>query len=344
MARAGRTPIIRAMTRTAVLAFLSLAVLALALGCAVQPRAHWMEVGEGAHRFGWDPTWSRLSTTLEPGNTHGGVVVDARGRIYLNTDSARAVMVFEPDGRIVDAWGADLAGGLHGMTLDRDGKSLWLVHIGRHEILRATLDGEILFRRGFPQESGKYESAGQFAPTGVAVAPNGDVYVADGYGLGFVNRFRADGTWVQCWGGAGAEPGQFHTPHGIALDTRCTPNQLIVADRENGRLQTFTLDGALTGVISGMLRRPCGVAVHGELLAVPDLAGRVTLLDGNNELLAQLGDQPDEGKRANNGVPRKDWIDGQFVSPHGLAWGARGDLFVLDWVSQGRFTHLAPLR
>lgn len=323
---------------------------ALALGCVMADSgggspSRWTQVGEGAWRFGWDPRWSPLSELLEPGNTHGGVLVDPAGRIYVNTDSSRAVLVFEPDGRIVDAWGGgELAGGLHGMTLDRDGKSVWLVHIGRHEILRATLDGEILFRRGYPQESGKYENANQFAPTGVAVAPGGDVYVADGYGMGYVHRFRPDGTWVQCWGGGGKEPGKFQTPHGIALDTRCTPNQLIVADRENGRLQTFTLDGELTGVIEGMLRRPCGAAVHGDLVAVPDLAGRVTLLGKNNELLAQLGDQPDEGKRANNGVPRSDWAEGQFISPHGLAWDARGNLYVQDWVSQGRITRLARSR
>jgi len=319
---------------------------ALALGCAMSGSSAggWLQLGEGDYTYGWDPRWSRQSQLLEPGNTHGGVQVDGAGRIYVNTDSARAVMVFEPDGRIVDAWGGELAGGLHGMTLDRDGQSLWLVHIGRHEVLRASLDGKILFRRGYPQESGKYESAGQFAPTGVAVGPDGDVYVADGYGLGFIHRFRADGTWVQCWGGGGKEPGKFQTPHGIALDTRRTPNELIVADRENGRLQTFTLDGELTGVIEGMLRRPCGAAVHGDLVAVPDLAGRVTLLGKDNQLLAQLGDQPDEGKRANNGVPRSDWADGQFISPHGLGWDAQGNLYVQDWVAQGRISRLAKTK
>lgn len=324
----------------------ALGVGALVLGCALAApgSASWLRVGEGEWRFGWDPNWSQLSRLLEPGNTHGGVVVDGQGRILVNTDGARAVMVFAPDGRLTDAWGGELAGGLHGMTLDRGGEALWLVHTGRHELLRATLGGEVLFRRGWPQESGQYENAGQFNPTGVTVGPDGDVYVADGYGLGFVHRFHPDGTWVQCWGGRGTEPGKFQTPHGIALDTRTTPNRLIVADRENGRLQLFSLDGALLEVVQGMLRRPCGAAVRGDVVAVPDLAGRVTLLGRNNELLAQLGDQPDEGKRANNGVPRADWLDGQFVSPHGIAWGPNGDLYVQDWVAQGRFTHLARLR
>jgi hypothetical protein len=332
-----------------------LAAGALLLGCALAETsrpanssasvpADWLRLDAGPQAFAWDPAWSRLSTLLEPGNTHGGIVVDASGRIYVNTDGPRAVMVFTPDGRITDAWGSELAGGLHGMTLDRDGQSLWLVHTGRHEILRTTLDGRILFRRGYPQESGQYEKAEHFNPTGVAVGPDGDVYVADGYGLGFIHRFRPEGTWVQCWGGRGAEPGKFNTPHGIALDPRVTPHRLIVADRENGRLQLFSLDGQLLEIVQGMLRRPCGAAVHGDLLAVPDLAGRVTLLGRDNQLLTQLGDQPDEGKRANNGVPRGDWRDGQFVSPHGLGWGADGALYVQDWVSQGRFTRLVPTR
>lgn len=332
------------MKPRAAIPFLILAGAALALGCAVQGRSAWIPVGEGEARFGWDPRWSKLSGNLEPGNTHGGVVVDRRGRVYVNTDGKRAVMVLDRDGRIVDAWGAELAGGLHGMCLAPGGEELWLVHTGRSEVLRATLEGEILFRRGWPQESGKYDKAEQFRPTGVAVAPNGDVYVADGYGRGFVHQFRADGTWVRCWGGGGTEPGKFRTPHGIALDARGAEPRLVVADRENGRLQWFTLDGELVEVVSGMLRRPCGASIRGEVLAVPDLAGRVTLLDGQNRLIAHLGDQPDESKRANNGVPRADWLDGEFVAPHGLAWGAGGDLYVLDWVSQGRFARLAPLR
>jgi sugar lactone lactonase YvrE len=307
---------------------------ALLLGCVLAPvpTSTWTRVGGGAWSYAWDPRWSGLSA------------VDGAGRVYVNTDGPRAVLIFEADGRPVGAWGSELAGGLHGMALDRDGRSLWLVHTGRHELLRATLDGVVTFRRGWPQESGQYEKAEHFNPTGVAVGPDGDLYVADGYGLGFVHRFRADGTWVRCWGGGGSEPGRFHTPHGIALDTRTEPNRLIVADRENGRLQIFDLDGQLLEIVQGMLRRPCGAAVRGDLVAVPDLAGRVTLLDRENRLLAQLGDQPDEGKRANNGVPRGEWRDGQFISPHGLAWGANGDLYVQDWLAQGRFTRLAKLR
>lgn len=338
------TPILPRMDLRAAVPTAALALAAVALGCAMQGRGSWIEVGAGAARFGWDPRWSRLSNTLEPGNTHGGVVVDRRGRIYVNTDGGRAVMVLERDGSIVDAWGGELGGGLHGMCLAPGGEELWLVHTGRHELLRATLEGRILFRRGWPEESGQYERAEQFRPTGVAAAPDGDVYVADGYGLGFIHQFKPDGTWVRCWGGGGTEPGRFRTPHGIALDGRSGAPRLVVADRENGRLQWFTLEGELIEVVAAGLRRPCGAAVRGEVLAVPDLSGRVTLLDRQHRLIAHLGEQPDEAKRANNGVPRADWLDGQFVAPHGLAWGANGDLYVLDWVSQGRFARLAPIR
>ena len=89
-----------------------------------------------------------------------------------------------------------------------------------------------------------------------------------------------------------------------------------------------------------MLRRPCKIQQHGEFLVVPDLAGRVTILDGDNQLVTQLGDNPDPSLRAVNGVPRESWVDGEFLAPHSAAWDAHGNLYVMDWNALGRITKL----
>ena len=322
---------------------LLLPALALALGCvmAAQPSPNsWPRTGDGSWTYAWQPGWMNLPDGVETGNTHGCVALDSAGRVYLNTDSARAVMVFAPDGTFLRAFGEDLARGLHGMEITGEGaeERLWLTHTGRHEVLQATLEGEILWRLPWPEESGLYGSAGEYKPTSVAVAPDGRFWVADGYGKGWVHAYSPDRKWLQAFGGPGKEPGKFRTPHGITWDEEI--GRLVVADRENRRLQVFTSDGKLDRVVDSDLRRPCHVDAGPHGWAVAELAGRVSLLDREGNALARLGDQPDPDLRAKNGIPRDQWKDGEFLSPHCAAWGPGGDVWVVDWNAKGRLTRL----
>jgi hypothetical protein len=93
--------------------------------------------------------------------------------------------------------------------------------------------------------------------------------------------------------------------------------------------------------VIGGLRRPCGVEQSGEYLVVPDLAGRVTILDGKNEVVVHLGENPDPAKWARNDVPPEEWQDGCFLAPHAAAWDAQGNLYVMDWSQFGRVTRLS---
>ena len=322
-------------------------LLAVVFGCALHPAAHdgWVRVGEGAHVYAWDPQWGTLPEGMQLGNTHGGMAVDAAGRVYATTDSPNAVLTFNPGGALGGHWGNDLAGGLHGCCIATvDGvEALWMVHTAQHRIVKTTLNGELLWSIGWPQESGKYDDEAQFKPTGIAVAPDGRFWVSDGYGRGWIHAYAADGTWLRCFGGPGEEPGKFRTPHGIAWDARGATPRLLIADRENHRVQVYTPEGEYVAHIDGF-RRPCGIAIGPELLAVPDLAGRVTLVDRDDRIVAHLGDNPDPAKRAVNGVPPEQWRVGEFLAPHGATWDAAGALYVQDWNASGRLTRLAPLR
>jgi hypothetical protein len=196
----------------------------------------------------------------------------------------------------------------------------------------------------WPKESGVYAAAEEYAPTAIALAPDGRLYVADGYGKSWVHVYDKDRKYLSSFGGPGKEPGKFHTPHGLMIDSAREPARLIVADRENGRLQIFDLDGKLLQVVDHDLRRPCGLSQHGKAFAVADLAGRVTLFDDEFKLVAQLCDQPDPALRANNGTPRERFQRGEFVAPHSVRFDAAGNLYVMDWVSTGRVTKLEALR
>lgn len=305
-----------------------------------------VRLGSGAHEYTWIDGWAQLPDGMALGNTHGAVAFDSKGRVYVNTDTENAVMVFEPDGTFVRAWGEELAGGLHAMVVvERDGRELlYLAHTGRHEIIAATLDGEVLRTWGWPKESGHYESADSFRPTGVAVDARGHVFAVDGYGANWVHEWDGEGKWLRSFGGPGDADGRFRTCHGIFLDTGGEAPELVIADRENGRLQVFDLEGKHLRTIEGDFRRPCSVGSNGEEYVVADLAGRVTVIGRDGERALQLGDQPDPALRANNGAPRERWKDGEFIAPHHAAWDAAGNLFVMDWVAPGRVTKLERVR
>lgn len=304
-------------------------------------------LGEGDHAWRWDLAWPAKIDGADLGNTHGDIAFDSKGLVYFNTDTDRAVMVYREDGAFVRAFGEEWKGGLHGMALvAEDGQEvLWVAHTGRHEFAKLSLEGEVLFRRGYPAEAKVYDNPDHFRPTGIAIGPSGEVFVVDGYGLSYVHKFAEDGTWLKTFGGMGTDPGRFRTCHGLCVDYGGDAPTLVIADRENGRLQRFDLDGNHLAVLGqGHLRRPCKVVARGDLLLVPDLAGRVTILTREGELVAQLGDNPDPALRAQNGVPREKWKVGEFLSPHSAGWDADGDLYVMDWNFLGRITRLEKVR
>ena len=304
-------------------------------------------LGEGEHVYRWVPDWIQLPDGMRIGNTHGCIVTDASGLVYFNTDTEHAVMVFDAGGKYLKSWGKELRGGLHGMSIveEQDTQYLYLTHTGQHKVFKATLEGEILWELGWPEQSGVYTKEDEYKPTSVAVAPDGHIYVADGYGKSWVHVYDSEREYVRSFGGPGSEDGQLRTPHGLWLsDDGDDGPRLMVADRENNRLQIFDLDGEHLETISGDLRRPCHMHQRAGDTVVADLAGRVTILDSENALVCHLGDNPDPAKRAKNGVPSNQWKDGEFISPHCARWDADGNLYVTDWVSEGRISKLERVR
>lgn len=303
-------------------------------------------LGEGAHRFEWDATWPQLPADLKLGNTHGAIVITKAGDVLFNTDSDHAIVVIGKDGKLQRVWGKEYRGGLHGMCLvEEDGKEvLYLAHTTRHSVFKVELDGKVLWTLGYPKASGVYTKESEFNPTAIVVAPDGRFFVADGYGKSWVHQYDKDANYVRSFGGPGTEPGKMRCPHGLWIDRRGKEPTLLVADRENHRLQRFDLDGKLLAVLPVELRRPCGMHEIGSELVIADLAGRITLLDKDDQLIAHLGDNPDPKKRAQNGVPPAQWKDGEFIAPHCARIAGNGDVYVMDWNANGRMTRLKRIK
>ena len=127
------------------------------------------------------------------------------------------------------------------------------------------IDGAAGFR-GLQARAGR--RARPYNPTNVAIAPNGDIYVADGYGSYFVNQYTSKAEYIRSFGGRGSEPGKLAEPHGIWVDTRGASPILVVADRRNNRLQRFTMDGKHVDFITGF-RLPGHFDEHKGLVVDP---------------------------------------------------------------------------
>lgn len=301
-----------------------------------------VSVGAGAHTYEWLHDWAKLPDGMKFGNTHGCVVIDEHDNVYMNTDTGNAVIVFDKDGKFLRSFGKELRGGLHGMVLRKEGDKefIYFAHHQRNIAGKMTLDGEVLWTLGYPTKPGIYKNESEYHPTSIAVAPNGDIFVADGYGKSWVHQYNEKREYIRSFGGPGDRDDQMASPHGIWMDTRGAKPVLLVADREHHRIQRFDLEGKLIDIVQGDLRRPSNFGQRGSDIAVADLEGRVTILDKNNKIVEHIGDNSDPKKRANNGVPPEQWVDGQFIAPHCARWDSQGNLYVLDWVSSGRISKL----
>lgn len=303
-------------------------------------------LGARNHRYEWVRGWGKLPAGMTYGSTHGAVQLDAQGRVYVNTDTENAIIVFDGEGNFIKTMGKEWKGGTHGMVIRREGRRefIYLTNLARSEFAKLTLEGEVVWVKGYPEQSGVYTTKDEFKPTGIAFAPNGGFYVTDGYGRQFVHQYNPQGEYVRSWGGKGTEDGKFNTPHAILVDTRGQTPLVLVTDRANHRLQWFSLDGkhvrTLDGVAGDLLRLPATLHQRGTDLVIGDLAGRLTILDRNNQLVTHLGDNVDPKKRATNRVPTEEWLDGQFIAPHGVCWDKQGNLYIEEWMAVGRIVKL----
>jgi hypothetical protein len=311
-------------------------------------------LGQGDHQYEAIHDWGTLPDTIRFGNTHG-VCEDSQGHIYIHhtvhstSESADTIVVFDQDGKFVRSWGRQFKGGAHGLSIRKEGSEefLYLCDFQHGIVTKRTLKGQEVFTLGYPAESPAYQSkdgsAVSYKPTNVAIAPNGDIYIGDGYGSSYINQYNQKAEFIRTFGGLGKGPGQLDCPHGLWVDTRADAPVLVVADRSNVRLQRFTLDGQHIDLILGTTKMPCHFHERNGEVVIPDLWSKVVVLDSSNRVVAALGDgdystQP-EWRRAREQA-RTTFLPGRFLCPHGACFDHDGNIFVVEWVEVGRVTKL----
>lgn len=307
-------------------------------------------VGSGEHTYEVIHDWGRLPKHLRYGNTHG-VRISASGFVHVHhtvhatSESSDSMVVFDADGKFVKSWGAEFRGGAHGLHISREGSEefLYFCDIQRNIVVKTTLEGKPVFTLGYPDQSDAYKPGAdgarpKYTPTNLAIGPNGDIYVGDGYGSSYVIQYNKHGEYIRTFGGPGEGPGRLQVPHGIMVDPRGAEPLLIVADRSNHRLQYFTLEGRHLRFEHGV-NLPCHFDTFGGELLVPDLAARVTIMDKNNQVIVHLGEGSDDWAKRRE-MSRENFLPGKFVCPHGACYDAAGNIFVVEWVEIGRVTKL----
>jgi hypothetical protein len=325
-------------------------------------------IGAGAHRYEVQHDWARLPDPYSWQTTHN-VAVDREGLLYVihegreNLKDHPAIFVFDGEGKLARAFGAQFQGGGHGLEVRTEGQEQFLYVTGYQQLknfAKLTLTGELVWERRAPMESHLYPAGEDtrpvkrwgrdaFMPTNYAFLPDGGFFLADGYGSYRIHRYDRDGNWFSMFGEPGTGEGQFDTPHGIGLDSR--PGRepsVVVADRANRRLQWFTLEGKHIKTLEGFIL-PANIDSQGELLLVPDLSARITLLDARDQVIAHLGEDPDwrahvlKDNMKLRSSPREEWVPGKFLHPHDACFDRAGNIFVAEWVHTGRITRLRKL-
>ena len=271
------------------------------------------------------------------GNGHGEIAVDAAGNFYVSVQEKDAgIQVYGADGKFIKA--LKLPQSLHGFVIRKDEGTeyLFAAVLGEKKVIKAKLDGTIVMEiptSAFP--------AGKSAPKGLAltncdVAPNGDIYVVDGYGQSWIFVFDRAGKFKTVFGGPG-EPLKLANTHKIFIDRRFEPARILACDRGNNRLLHLDLDGKLISVIASQgLRRPSSASFHGDLMCVAEIAGRVSVWDKEGKQVAALGANDTPGQTNTPKVEPKDWKQGTVTSPHGITFDNSGNILETEWNVFGR--------
>lgn len=210
----------------------------------------------------------------------------------------------------------------------------------KQAVVKMTLDGKMLLTipaSAIPEQFKNHRPDGIafMRLTDVAVGPNGDLYVSDGYGSDYIHRFDRNGKYLTSFGGK-KEPYDFSTLHKLALDTRFTPPRLIATDRAHNRMVHLSLDGEFLGVIIKDMLLPAAVAIWGDYAYVGGLRGPVTLLDKAGKVVTTFGTNTTAAEAGNRLLEPAKWRPGILATAHGIAVNEHGDVFVSEFNVFGR--------
>jgi sugar lactone lactonase YvrE len=296
-------------------------------------------VGHGTHRYKVDKHWGELNPRRVPVKDCHEMVIDSKGRIVLLTNHTQNnIIIYSKKGRLRKTWGTEYPGA-HGLTLMNEGGEdmLYITDTVRHEVIKTTIDGKVIMTLSYPKEVPAYQEASQYQPTETAIAANGDIYIADGYGQQHILHYNAKGELLNAFGGRGEADDQFNNAHGICIDNRSGSSELLITARQQNKLKRFSLDGKWIANIDLPGAYICRPVIKGENVYLATIwtgegwanTGIISILDKDNRLVSAPGGIPPiytEGKL----FQMYQQIQ-LFKHPHDVCIDEDDNLYVAQW-------------
>ncbi|MCA9040469.1 MAG: 6-bladed beta-propeller, partial [Planctomycetaceae bacterium] len=205
-----------------------------------------------------DVSWPKKSEELAPFGWVSGMALDKDENIWLFNKGDNPVRCYTASGELVRTWGQGDFQDPHHIRIDHEG-NVWVADFGLHIVQKYTPEGKLLMQLGEKGVNGEDQTHFN-RPTDMAIAPNGDIFVTDGYGNRRVVHFDKSGKYIKEWGSYGTGRGQFVLPHAIVIDGE---GKLYVADRNSGRIMIFNQEGELLDEWSNIIM-PWGMSINAD--------------------------------------------------------------------------------
>lgn len=318
-------------------------LLTLGLGFHVsamgRPMVKDLVIGHGDYRYKVDLNWGHLDKTMYPVKDCHEMVYTQKGHIIMLTNETNNnIIIYNKDGKLIDTWGSTYPGG-HGLTLSNEGgeEFLYITDTERHEVIKTDLRGREVMILPYPRASSRYLKSDEYLPTETAISANGDLYVADGYGLQNILHYDEYGRLKNVFGGKGNGLDQFSNAHGIAIDTRGGNERLLITARAQNKLKYFALDGEYESSIHLNGAYICRPVISGDNVYLATIwsgngssnSGFVSILNKENQLISAPG-----GTRPiyKNGLLQEMHQTVQvFTHPHDVCIDEDENLYVCQW-------------
>lgn len=316
------------------------------LGMALTPGDLFRQdtvLGHNNKKYTINLRWSQADAGRYPVNDCHEMVQDSKGRILLLTNETKNnILIYDKSGKITGSWGSEYPGA-HGLTIFNEGGEdvLFICDNKRHQVIKTDINGKVLMTLDYPKETGEYNNPEEYVPTETAIAANGDIYVADGYGKDFIIQYDQNGKYIRHFGGRGNQEKNLVNAHGICIDNRDKNNPLLmVTSRQQNMFKQYSLDGQHISNIHLPGAWVCRPVIKNDYLYAAVLqtnsrqgqqSGFVTILDKNNKVVSNIGGST---PAYTNGIADEMYQTIKvFQYPHDVLIDDDDNMYVAQWNS-----------